>query len=98
MRAQSKVDTYIHSYSHILKDRYNFEAKKQTLALGANLAINAAAAFPALFSSIKLMVELITRSVIMPKKSCQSGGLSCKRNYIGVALRKCVEDKNHTLK
>jgi predicted acylesterase/phospholipase RssA len=46
-----------------------------TLALGARRAMRAAAALPALFSSMKLIVELIIRSVIIPTKSCQSGGL-----------------------
>jgi hypothetical protein len=32
-----------------------------------------AAAFPALFSSIKLIVELMISKVIIPTKSCQSG-------------------------
>lgn len=40
-----------------------------TLAFGASRAIRAAAAFPALFSSIKLIVELITSSATMPTKS-----------------------------
>lgn len=48
-----------------------------TLVFGARPAISAAAAFPALFSSMKLMVELITSNAIMPTKSCQSGGLPC---------------------
>jgi len=43
--------------------------------LGARPAISAAAALPALFSSIKLMVELITSNASIPIKSCQSGGL-----------------------
>uniref|UniRef100_A0A0A9DC19 Mha2 n=1 Tax=Arundo donax TaxID=35708 RepID=A0A0A9DC19_ARUDO len=46
-----------------------------TLVLGARLAMRAAAALPALFSSMKEMVELITRSTMIPTKSCQSGGL-----------------------
>lgn len=48
-----------------------------TLVLGASLAIKAAAALPALFSSQKLIVELITNSTKIPIKSCQSGGRSC---------------------
>lgn len=58
----------------------NEEINKHTLALGARRAIRAAAALPALFSSIKLMVELMIRSVIIPTKSCQSGGLPCRKN------------------
>lgn len=45
-----------------------------TLVFGARPAIRAAAAFPALFSSIKLIVELITSKQTIPTKSCQSGG------------------------
>lgn len=44
-----------------------------TLHLGARRAISAAAAFPALFSSIKLIVELRISRQIIPTKSCQSG-------------------------
>jgi hypothetical protein len=44
-----------------------------TLVLGAKRAISAAAAFPALFSSIKLIVELIISRQTIPTKSCQSG-------------------------
>ena len=40
-----------------------------TFALGANLAIRAAAALPALFSSMKLMVEFISSKRTMPAKS-----------------------------
>jgi hypothetical protein len=47
---------------------------RQTLVLGANRAIRAAAALPALFSSMKLIVELITNKTMIPRKSCQSGG------------------------
>jgi hypothetical protein len=47
---------------------------RQTLALGARRAMRAAAALPALFSSIKLIVELMTSRVMIPTKSCQSGG------------------------
>ncbi|BAT00424.1 Os07g0191250, partial [Oryza sativa Japonica Group] len=36
--------------------------------------MRAAAALPALFSSMKLIVELMMSSVMMPTKSCQSGG------------------------
>jgi hypothetical protein len=46
-----------------------------TLVFGARPAISAAAALPALFSSTKLMVELITSNATIPTKSCQSGGL-----------------------
>lgn len=49
-----------------------------TFVFGASLAISEAAALPALFSSMKLMVELITNSVKIPIKSCQSGGFPCK--------------------
>jgi hypothetical protein len=48
--------------------------KGKTLAFGARRAMSAAAALPALFSSMKLIVELITRRVMIPTKSCQSGG------------------------
>jgi len=44
--------------------------------LGARPAIKAAAALPALFSSMKLMVELMSSNTTIPTKSCQSGGLS----------------------
>jgi len=40
-----------------------------TFAFGANLAIRAAAALPALFSSMKLMVEFISSNRTMPIKS-----------------------------
>jgi len=46
-----------------------------TLVLGARPAIKAAAALPALFSSMKLMVELMMSNTTIPTKSCQSGGL-----------------------
>lgn len=59
----------------------------QTLVLGARPAISAAAAFPALFSSIKLMVELMRRRVTIPTKSCQSGGLPYKRKMKKVFIR-----------
>jgi hypothetical protein len=36
--------------------------------------MSAAAALPALFSSMKLIVELMKSSVTIPTKSCQSGG------------------------
>jgi hypothetical protein len=49
-------------------------ATRPTLVLGASLAMRAAAAFPALFSSMKEMVELITNKTTIPTKSCQSGG------------------------
>lgn len=45
-----------------------------TFVFGARLAIRAAAALPALFSSMKEMVELITSKHTIPTKSCQSGG------------------------
>lgn len=45
----------------------------QTFVLGAKRAISAAAALPALFSSIKLIVELIISRQTIPTKSCQSG-------------------------
>jgi len=47
----------------------------KTFVLGAKPAIRAAAAFPALFSSIKLIVEFMTSRAMIPTKSCQSGGL-----------------------
>ena len=43
--------------------------------MGARPAIKAAAALPALFSSMKLMVELMISNTTIPTKSCQSGGL-----------------------
>ncbi|BAS85830.1 Os03g0689350, partial [Oryza sativa Japonica Group] len=45
---------------------------RRTLAFGARRAMSAAAALPALFSSMKLIVELISSSVMIPTKSCQS--------------------------
>jgi hypothetical protein len=45
-----------------------------TLVLGARPAIKAAAALPALFSSMKLMVELMMSNTTIPTKSCQSAG------------------------
>lgn len=53
-----------------------------TLAFGASRAIRAAAAFPALFSSMKDIVELITSRVMIPTKSCQSGGRPCGQYQI----------------
>jgi hypothetical protein len=50
------------------------QATRTTLVLGASLAMSAAAALPALFSSMKEMVELITNKTTIPTKSCQSGG------------------------
>ena len=47
------------------------------MVFGARPAISAAAALPALFSSMKLIVELITSNETIPTKSCQSGGLPC---------------------
>lgn len=49
-----------------------------TLALGARRAMRAAAALPALFSSMKLIVELMMSKVMIPTKSCQSGGFPWK--------------------
>lgn len=59
------------------KEQYLGFCGNYTLVLGARPAISAAAALPALFSSIKLMVELITSNASIPTKSCQSGGLPC---------------------
>lgn len=56
----------LHEESKFLRNKY---ASRQTLAFGASRAIRAAAAFPALFSSIKLMVELIISKAKMPTKS-----------------------------
>jgi len=42
----------------------------KTFVLGAKPAIRAAAAFPALFSSIKLIVEFMTSRAMIPTKSC----------------------------
>jgi hypothetical protein len=53
-----------------------------TLALGARRAMRAAAALPALFSSMKLIVELMMSRVMIPTKSCQSGGLFWKKNSV----------------
>lgn len=53
--------------------RWMSSTKKHTFVLGAKWAISAAAALPALFSSIKLIVEFITSKHIIPTKSCQSG-------------------------
>jgi hypothetical protein len=50
-----------------------------TFALGASRAMRAAAALPALFSSMKLIVELMMSRVIIPTKSCQSGGFPYKK-------------------
>lgn len=52
-----------------------------TLVLGARPAMRAAAAFPALFSSMKLMVELMIKRTMIPMKSCQSGGLPCVTDH-----------------
>lgn len=62
-------------------------AKLNTLALGARWAMSAAAAFPALFSSIKLIVELIISRVMIPTKSCQSGGFPYKSQTQHVPYR-----------
>jgi hypothetical protein len=51
-----------------------YDLKWLALVLGARLAMSAAAALPALFSSIKLIVELMMRRTTIPTKSCQSGG------------------------
>ena len=48
-----------------------------TLVFGARPAIRAAAALPALFSSMKEMVEFIKSNITIPRKSCQSGGSPC---------------------
>jgi hypothetical protein len=45
----------------------------QTFVLSAKHAIRAAAALPALFSSMKLIVELIISRQTIPRKSSQSG-------------------------
>jgi hypothetical protein len=58
---------YIQTHPHSQKLKLN------TLAFGARRAMREAAAFPALFSSIKLIVELMISKVIIPTKSCQSG-------------------------
>ena len=42
--------------------------------------MRAAAALPALFSSMKLIVELMMSRVMIPTKSCQSGGFPCKHH------------------
>lgn len=59
----------------IMHGIYGDEQDVRTLVLGARPAMRAAAAFPALFSSMKLMVALIISSTVIPTKSCQSGGL-----------------------
>lgn len=82
------------SLNHFLNKRYRnkpklAKSKKQyfaaehvvnsdTLALGARRAMSAAAALPALFSSMKLIVELMKSRTIIPTKSCQSGGFPCR--------------------
>lgn len=63
---------------NLAKDGYDYndweyQLKIHTFVLGAKWAISAAAAFPALFSSMKLIVEFINSRQIIPKKSCQSG-------------------------
>ena len=45
----------------------------QTFVFSARRDMRAAAALPALFSSMKLMIELITRRQTIPRKSSQSG-------------------------
>jgi len=64
------------------------------LVLGARPAIKAAAALPALFSSMKLIVELMISNTTMPVKSCQSGGLPCHIKLI-VELTDLLETRNH---
>lgn len=44
------------------------EIDEETSAFGANFAIRAAAVLPALFSSMKLRVELIMSRINMPAK------------------------------
>jgi hypothetical protein len=58
----------------------NAGSQDRALVCGARLAMRAAAALPALFSSIKLIVELMKSSVTIPTKSCQSGGLPCSKH------------------
>ncbi|URD95349.1 hypothetical protein MUK42_29021, partial [Musa troglodytarum] len=74
---------FFHISSKIIqKDSFSFSLfriQSVTLALGARRAMSAAAALPALFSSMKLIVELITSKVMIPMKSCQSGGFPCSR-------------------
>lgn len=53
-----------------------------TFALGARRAMRAAAALPALFSSTKLIVELMRSKTTIPTKSCQSGGFPCEEKEI----------------
>jgi len=43
---------------------------EQTLLFGSSQVISVAAALPALFCSMKLMVEFITSNVRIPPKSC----------------------------
>jgi hypothetical protein len=45
----------------------------QTFVLGAKRAMSEAAALPALFSSMKLIVELMIKRQTIPTKSSQSG-------------------------
>ncbi len=60
--------------------RWNEEAttEAQTLVFGARWAMRAAAALPALFSSMKLIVEFTRSKTRIPKKSSQSGGKPCR--------------------
>ncbi len=60
----------------------NEKARKegQTLVFGARWAMRAAAAFPALFSSMKLMVEFTSSKTRIPRKSSQSGGRPYRQN------------------
>ena len=57
-----------------------------TLVFGARPAMRAAAALPALFSSMKLMVELIKSNATIPTKSCQSGGCPCNILFIEIII------------
>jgi hypothetical protein len=58
--------------------------------------MRAAAALPALFSSIKLMVELMKRSVMIPTKSCQSGGFpyTHKKKCLTMSQNKQIREWN----
>lgn len=61
-----------YTHHHVMGNIYPTE-RQQTFVFGAKRAISAAAALPALFSSIKLIVELMSNRQIIPTKSCQSG-------------------------
>ena len=56
---------------------------RSAFALGASLAMRAAAALPALFSSMKEIVELTSNSRTIPRKSYQSGGSPCSSQNTG---------------